>query len=104
LLFITATANASEKKEAANLQSIEMEEQSKMISAEKTEAESTLAEALLGLETARLALAELDESDVTAIRLQIDCFVMKVQILVMLLTQDYQFDFGRGICREKSAH
>jgi len=80
-----------------------MEEQSKIISAEKAEAEATLAEALLGLETARLALGELDESDITAIRLHIDGFVMKVPILVMLLTQEYQFDLGRGFCREKSA-
>jgi multidrug resistance efflux pump len=95
--------NASEKKEVAALKSMEMEEQSKIISAEKAEAEATLAEALLGLETARLALGELDESDITAIRLQIDGFVMKVQILVMLLTQEYQFDLGRGFCIENSA-
>jgi len=46
-----------------------MEEQSKIISAEKAEVEATLAEALLGLETARLALGELNESDITALRL-----------------------------------
>jgi hypothetical protein len=79
-----------------------MEEQSKIISAEKKEAESTLAEALLELETARLALGELNESDITAIRLHIDGFVMKVQLLVTLFTQEYQFDLGRGFCREKS--
>jgi multidrug resistance efflux pump len=78
LSFITATANASEKREAATLKSTEMEEQSKIISSEKAEAEATLAEALLGLETARLALGELNESDITAIRLLIDGFVMKV--------------------------
>jgi multidrug resistance efflux pump len=78
LSFVTATADASEKKEAAALKSIEMEEQSKIILAEKTEAEATMAEALLGLETARLALGELNESDITAVRLPIDGFVMKV--------------------------
>jgi multidrug resistance efflux pump len=88
LSFIAATTSASGKKEAATLKSIEIEEQSKIISAEKAEAEATLAEALSRLETARLALGELDESDVTAIRLQIGGFVMKIQILVMLLTQE----------------
>jgi multidrug resistance efflux pump len=78
LLFVTATANASEKKEAATLKSMDVEEQSKIISAEKAEAEATLAEALLGLETARLALGEMNESDITAIRLPIDGSVMKV--------------------------
>jgi len=85
------------------LKSIEIDEQSKIISAEKAEAEATLAEALLGLETARLALGEVDESDITAIRLQIDGFVMKVQILVMLLTQEYQFNLCKGFCRENLA-
>jgi multidrug resistance efflux pump len=103
LSFITATANASGKKEAATLKSVEMEEQSKIISAEKAESEATLAEALLGLETARLALGGLDESDITAVRLQIDGFVMKVQMLVMLFTQEYQFDFGKGFCWEEPA-
>lgn len=78
LLFVTATANASKKKEAATLKSMDVEEQSKIISAEKAEAEATLAEALLGLETARLALGEMNESDITAIRLPIDGSVMKV--------------------------
>jgi hypothetical protein len=70
LSFITATAKATEKKEATTLKNIEMEDQSKIILAEKAEAEATLAEALPKLEAARLALSELDESDITEIRLQ----------------------------------
>lgn len=46
-----------------------MEDQSKIISAEKVEAEAMLAAALPELEAARLALSELDESDITEIRL-----------------------------------
>lgn len=46
----------------------EIEEQNKIISVEKKEAESSLAEALPALEGARHALQDLDKSDVTEIR------------------------------------
>lgn len=46
----------------------EIEEQNKVISVEKKEAESSLAEALPALEGARIALQDLDKSDVTEIR------------------------------------
>jgi dynein heavy chain len=68
LTFITATANATEKKEAASLKSVEVEDLSKIISAEKAEVDEALALALPELEAARLALSELDESDITEIR------------------------------------
>ncbi|PSN53010.1 Dynein heavy chain 10, partial [Blattella germanica] len=63
-----ATKRASDKKEIATIKSIEIEEQSKIIAVEKGEAEEALAEALPALELARLALAELDKSDITEIR------------------------------------
>lgn len=68
MTFITATVNATEKKEAASLKSVEVEDQSKIISAEKAEVDEALALALPELEAARLALSELDESDITEIR------------------------------------
>lgn len=46
----------------------EIEEQNKVIVVEKKDAESSLAEALPALEAARLALQDLDKSDVTEIR------------------------------------
>jgi dynein heavy chain len=68
LIFVTATAKASEKKEAATVKSIEIEEQSKVIVAEKSEAEAALAQALPALEEARIALSKLDNNDIIEIR------------------------------------
>ncbi|KAH8871924.1 Dynein heavy chain 10, axonemal [Schistosoma japonicum] len=59
---------ATEKKELAVLKSKEIQMQSVEIQQEKTEAETALAEALPVLEQARLALDDLDKSDVTEIR------------------------------------
>ncbi|KAJ8963302.1 hypothetical protein NQ318_018771 [Aromia moschata] len=62
------TKIAMEKKDVASLKSAEIEEQAKIISIEQGEAEEALSAALPALETARLALAELDKSDITEIR------------------------------------
>ncbi|CAH8518373.1 unnamed protein product [Schistosoma turkestanicum] len=59
---------ATEKKELAITKSKEIQLQSVEIEKEKTEAETALAEALPALEQARLALDDLDKSDVTEIR------------------------------------
>ncbi|CAH8587314.1 unnamed protein product [Heterobilharzia americana] len=59
---------ATEKKEMAVTKSKEIQVQSVEIQQEKTEAETALAEALPILEQARLALDDLDKSDVTEIR------------------------------------
>ncbi|CAH1801914.1 unnamed protein product [Owenia fusiformis] len=63
-----ATSQATEKKELAVAKAVEIEEQSKVITVEKKDAEDSLAEALPALEAARLALEDLDKSDVTEIR------------------------------------
>jgi dynein heavy chain len=69
LVDITAkTTEANEKKELAEKKSVDIEEQNKVIAVEKEEAEAALAEALPALEEARLALDDLDRSDVTEIR------------------------------------
>nr|CAH8856482.1 unnamed protein product [Trichobilharzia regenti] len=66
---ITASSQlATEKKELAVTKSKEIQVQSVEIQQEKTEAETALAEALPVLEQARLALDDLDKSDVTEIR------------------------------------
>ncbi|CAH2003821.1 unnamed protein product, partial [Acanthoscelides obtectus] len=62
------TKKATEKKDIASLKSIEIEEQAKIISIEQADAEEALAAALPALETARLALSDLDKSDITEIR------------------------------------
>ncbi|XP_052412947.1 dynein axonemal heavy chain 10 [Carassius gibelio] len=62
------TAVAEEKKALAEEKAKEIEEQNKVIVVEKKDAESSLAEALPALEAARLALQDLDKSDVTEIR------------------------------------
>jgi dynein heavy chain len=67
-MFITATTKASDKKEAAAVKRNEIKELSKIIVAEKSEAEMALAEVLLALEEARLALSKLDKNDITEIR------------------------------------
>ncbi|GAB1598225.1 dynein axonemal heavy chain 10 isoform X2 [Argonauta hians] len=62
------TAIANEKKELAVAKAKEIEEQSAIIIIEKGEAEDALNEALPALEAARLALEDLEKSDVTEIR------------------------------------
>ncbi|KAG9262045.1 dynein heavy chain 10, axonemal [Astyanax mexicanus] len=64
----TNTAIAEEKKKLAEEKAKEIEEQNKVILVEKKDAESSLAEALPALEAARIALQDLDKSDVTEIR------------------------------------
>lgn len=59
---------AEEKKKLAEDKAKEIEEQNKVIAVEKKDAESSLAEALPALEAARIALQDLDKSDVTEIR------------------------------------
>lgn len=67
-LSITFPFLAEEKKTLAEDKAKEIEEQNKVIAVEKKEAESSLAEALPALEAARLALQDLEKSDVTEIR------------------------------------
>ncbi|ESO91629.1 hypothetical protein LOTGIDRAFT_122204, partial [Lottia gigantea] len=62
------TKQATEKKEMAQKKGKEIEEQNKIIVVEKKEAEDALAEALPALEMARIALEDLEKSDVTEIR------------------------------------
>ncbi|XP_077418138.1 dynein axonemal heavy chain 10-like isoform X2 [Vanacampus margaritifer] len=62
------TTVAEEKKTLAEDKAKEIEEQNKVIAVEKLEAETSLAEALPALEAARIALQDLDKSDVTEIR------------------------------------
>eukprot|EP00069_Balaena_mysticetus_P013367 bmy_01484T0 len=64
----TNTATAEEKKKLAEEKAMEIEEQNKIIAAEKTEAETALAEVMPILEAAKLELQKLDKSDVTEIR------------------------------------
>jgi dynein heavy chain len=63
-----ATEQASEKKEMAQGKQKEIGEQNKIIQVEKKDAEDSLAEALPALEEAKLALQDLNKSDVTEIR------------------------------------
>lgn len=60
--------SAEEKKTLAEEKAKEIEEQNKVIVVEKKDAESSLAAALPALEAARIALQDLDKSDVTEIR------------------------------------
>lgn len=62
------TSAAMEKKDFASLRSNEIEDQARIISIEQADAEVALSAALPALETARLALADLDKSDITEIR------------------------------------
>ena len=64
----SGTEEATTKKKLAEAKGAEMGEQSKVIAVEKKDAEDALAEALPALEAARLALDDLDKSDVTEIR------------------------------------
>ena len=63
-----ATEQANEKKAMAVGKREEIAEQNKEIVVEKAEAEEALAQALPALEEAKLALQDLDKSDVTEIR------------------------------------
>ena len=63
-----ATTQANEKKELAIAKKEEIAEQNKQIVEEKGEAEEALAAALPALEEAKLALQDLNKSDVTEIR------------------------------------
>lgn len=63
-----ATEQANEKKAMAVGKREEIAEQNKEIVVEKAEAEEALAMALPALEEAKLALQDLDKSDVTEIR------------------------------------
>nr|CAD7428941.1 unnamed protein product [Timema monikensis] len=63
-----ATQVATEMKDEVTMKSNAMEEQSKIIAVEKKDAEEALADALPALETARLALSDLDKADITEIR------------------------------------
>ncbi|KAK5648316.1 hypothetical protein RI129_003208 [Pyrocoelia pectoralis] len=62
------TEKAMYKKDVASTRSVEIGEQSKIIAVEQADAEEALSAALPALEMARLALAELDKSDITEIR------------------------------------
>ncbi|XP_043967273.1 dynein axonemal heavy chain 10 [Gambusia affinis] len=62
------TSVAEEKRALAEDKAKEIEEQNKVIAVEKKEAESSLAEAMPALEAARIALQDLEKSDVTEIR------------------------------------
>ncbi|XP_015836813.2 dynein axonemal heavy chain 10 [Tribolium castaneum] len=62
------TRKATEKKDLASLKSSEIEEQARIISLEQADAEEALAAAMPALEVARLALSDLDKSDITEIR------------------------------------
>ncbi|XP_060518939.1 LOW QUALITY PROTEIN: dynein axonemal heavy chain 10 [Cylas formicarius] len=62
------TLAATNKKDVASLKSTEIEEQARVISVEQAEAEEALSAALPALETARLALSDLNKADITEIR------------------------------------
>lgn len=66
--LFTATVKANTKKEQASEKQVEVEKASKIIAVEKGEAEIALAAALPALEAARLALEDLEKSDITEIR------------------------------------
>lgn len=63
-----ATELANEKKKMAIGKKEEISEQNEIIKVEKADAEAALADALPALEEAKLALQDLDKSDVTEIR------------------------------------
>ncbi|XP_077377243.1 dynein axonemal heavy chain 10-like [Festucalex cinctus] len=68
LEIVSNTTVVEDKKTLAEDKAKEIEEQNKVIAVEKAEAETSLAEALPALEAARIALQDLDKSDVTEIR------------------------------------
>lgn len=63
-----ATDKANVKKELASEKQVEVEKASQIIGVEKAEAEEALLEAMPALEAARLALDDLEKSDITEIR------------------------------------
>ncbi|XP_073953503.1 dynein axonemal heavy chain 10-like [Choristoneura fumiferana] len=63
-----ATSAAVVKQQVAAIKSVEITQQSEIISEEKGEAMEALSAALPALEAARLALADLDKNDITEIR------------------------------------
>ncbi|KAH9514993.1 Dynein heavy chain 10, axonemal [Bulinus truncatus] len=63
-----SSTEANEMKSAAQIKAQEIKESSKIISVEKAEAEEALQEALPALEAARLALDDLDKTDITEVR------------------------------------
>lgn len=62
------TSIATTKKNIVSEKSTEIEEKKKIIAIEQAEAEAVLAEALPALEAARMALSDLEKSDITEIR------------------------------------
>ncbi|XP_059138610.1 dynein axonemal heavy chain 10-like [Physella acuta] len=63
-----SSSEAHEMKAAAQIKAEEIKESSKIIAVEKAEAEEALQEALPALEAARLALDDLDKTDITEVR------------------------------------
>ncbi|CAL1543933.1 unnamed protein product, partial [Lymnaea stagnalis] len=63
-----SSAEANEMKVAAQIKAQEITESSKIIVVEKADAEEALQEALPALEAARLALDDLDKTDITEVR------------------------------------
>ncbi|OAF67720.1 1-alpha DHC [Intoshia linei] len=74
--IITGTDKATTKKQLATNKGIEVQIQSKEIGVQKLDAEAALAEALPALEAARLALDDLDKSDVTEIRFTVPLIII----------------------------
>ncbi|CAH1233746.1 DNAH10 [Branchiostoma lanceolatum] len=64
----SSSTEATEKKKFAESTAVKLDEQNKVIAVEKKDAEDSLAEAMPALEAARLALQDLEKSDVTEIR------------------------------------
>ncbi|XP_066140827.1 dynein axonemal heavy chain 10 [Euwallacea fornicatus] len=62
------TAVAAEKTDTASLRRTEIEEQARIISIELSDAEEALSAAVPALETAKLALANLEKAEITEIR------------------------------------
>ena len=85
-----ATEQANEKKAMAVGKREEIAEQNKEIVVEKAEAEEALAQALPALEEAKLALQDLDKSDVTEIRYLRGTDVSHVDSKHLKLMFDYQ--------------
>ncbi|KAG2470484.1 DYH10 protein, partial [Polypterus senegalus] len=99
-----STAIAKEKEKLAVEKAAEIEEQNKVIAVEREDAESSLAEAIPALEGARVALQDLDKSDVTEIRsfakppkqVQVVCEC----ILVMKGYKDISWKSAKGMMSE----
>uniref|UniRef100_A0A8C4TE89 Dynein axonemal heavy chain 10 n=1 Tax=Erpetoichthys calabaricus TaxID=27687 RepID=A0A8C4TE89_ERPCA len=99
-----STAIAKEKEKLAVEKAAEIEEQNKVIAVEREDAESSLAEAIPALEGARVALQDLDKSDVTEIRsfakppkqVQVVCEC----VLVMRGYKDISWKSAKGMMSE----